>query len=101
MPVERRRDRPAIVLADEDHGQLPDAGFDRGFVERSACSCALTEEDRHHSVLVEDVDRKTRADCERKARTESPALPHDADLGRGEVNGAAALAADRAGCPPE
>src|SRR2546426_7002840 len=49
--LQRHRDRPLVVLADEHHGHVPDPGEVHRFVEVALGRCTVAEVDRKSTRL--------------------------------------------------
>ena len=89
--VRRRRElRVAVVLAEEDHRQLPHRGQVHRFVERALCHRAVAEERDHHGAVGAQLRGGRRADRDRQARGHDAVGPEDADRRIGDVHRAAA-----------
>ncbi len=81
-----------IVLAEEQHRQLPDAGHVERFVERAVVDSAVSKKRRGHHAVPKDLRAVAAAAGLQQARTDDAAGPHHADLGGEEVHAAAASA---------
>src|SRR5579859_249009 len=88
-----------IVLADEEHGQLPDGSQVQPFVEGSVVHGAVAEEGHRHLVGLHQSIAVSCAGRLKDAGTDDAARPHHAHFGREEVHapptpaGTSALAA--------
>jgi hypothetical protein len=86
-----------VVLAGEDHRQLPDRAEVERLVERALVDGALAEERDGDAILAEALARQPGAGRERHARADDRVRPEDA-LGRvGDVHRAALAAAEARG----
>ena len=81
-----------VVLADEQNGQLPDAGHVERFVERAVVDRSVAEEGRSHCAVLEDLRAVSAAAGLQHTRADDAARSHHADLGREEMHAAAASA---------
>ncbi len=88
--LERDLGGELVVLADEQHGQLPDAGHVQPFVEGAVVHGAVAEEGHGHAVGFEELEAVAGAGGLEDARADDPAGAHQADLGGEQVHAAAA-----------
>ena len=82
----------AVVLAEEDHRQLPDGGEVQGFVEGALRHRPVTEERHGHAAVGAELRRRRRPRRDRQAGGDDAVGAEDPELRVGDVHGAAAAA---------
>ena len=87
---ERHFGRELVVLADEQHRQLPDAGHVKPFVEGAVVDGAVAEEGDGHLIGLHQLETVSGAGGLQDARTDDAARAHHADFGGEQVHAAAA-----------
>ena len=97
---DRRRDRPLVVLADEDDRGGEDGRQIGGFVEDPLVGRAVAEEAEHHAVFAFHAQAVRGADRDCGRAGDDGIRAEHAVLHRGDVH-AAALPAAVPGFPPE
>ncbi len=88
--VESDFGRELVVLADEQHGQVPDAGHVQAFVERPVVDGSVAEERNRDIVLLQNPKAVPTTACLQDARPDDAAGSHHPDLGREQMHAAAA-----------
>ena len=81
-----------VVLADEQHGQLPDAGHVQAFVKRAVVDGAIAEKRHRHARRLHQLEAVARARRLQNAGPHDAAGAHQADLRGKQVHTAAAAA---------
>jgi hypothetical protein len=79
-----------VVLADEQHRQLPDRGQVQALVEGAVVHGPVPEERHGHPVRLQQLETVARAGRLEDARADNPAGAHQADFGGEQVHAAAA-----------
>ena len=82
----------AVVLAEEDHRQLPDGGEVQRLVEGALRRRAVAEEGHRHAAVGPQLRRRRRPHRDRQARGHDAVGAEDPELRVGDVHGAAAAA---------
>ena len=82
----------AVVLAEEDHRQLPHGGEVHRLVERALRRRAVAEERHRDAAVGAELGGRRRADRDRHAGGHDPVGAEDPELGIGDVHRAAAAA---------
>ena len=86
LRVGRRELGVAVVLAEEDHRQLPDRGEVDRLVERAGRHRAVTEERHRDAAVAPQLRRGRGADRDRKPGPHDPVGAEDADHRVGDVH---------------
>ena len=82
--------RELVVLAHEQHRQLPDAGHVEAFVEGAVVDGAVAEEGDGHLIGLEHLETISGPGGLKDARADDPAGAHHAGFGSEQVHAAAA-----------
>jgi len=86
--------RVAVVLADEQHRQIPDSGQVRRLVEGALVDGSLAEKGDRHAVTAEQAAGERRACCKRQARSDDRVRAENALARVGNVHRAALALAE-------
>ena len=84
--------RVAVVLAEEDHGELPHRGEVQRFVERALRGRTVAEERNRDAAVGAELRRGCRSDRDRQAGRDDAVRAEDPDVRVGDVHRAAAPA---------
>src|SRR6185437_4676294 len=84
--LERDLGGELIVLADEQHRELPDAGHVQPFMEGAVVDGAVAEERDGHAIRLHEPEAVAGPRSLEDARPDDAAGPHQADLGGEEVH---------------
>ena len=77
---------PGVVVADEDHRQLPHGGQVDALVEQALVDGAVAEEGNHHPVLAPHVEAERRPGRDGDARADDAVGAQDAEAEIGDVH---------------
>ena len=88
----RRELGVAVVLAEEDHRQLPHGREVHRFVERALRHRAVAEERHRHAAVGAELRGRRRAHRDRQTGRDDPVGAEDAEVGVGDVHRTAAAA---------